>query len=74
MRSHVFFDAFHLDRLHLLIEVRNTDGAPFLEGYRGSHTAFPFRLFVFGPRSETDDAESRACPGPSPLASLLYSY
>ena len=72
MRSRVCFDAFHSDRLHILIEVRDADKAPFLEGYRGSHTAFPFPLFTFGPRSETDDAESQDCLGPPPLAGLLY--
>ena len=74
MRSRVCFDAFHLDRLNLLIEVRDDDKAPFLEGYQGSHTTFLFRLFAFGPRSETNDAESQDYPGPPPLAGLLYSY
>ena len=74
MRSRVCFDAFHLDRLNLLIEVRDDDKAPFLEGYQGSHAAFLFRLFAFGLRSETDDAKSQDYPGPPPLAGLLYSY
>ena len=74
MRSCVCFDAFHLDRLRLLIEVRDDDRAPFLKGYQGSHIAFPFCLFGFGPQLETDDAESRDCPRPPPLAGLLYSY
>ena len=74
MRTRVFFDAFHSDRLRLLIEVRDVDKAPFLGGYRGSHIVFSFHLFAFGPRSETDDAESQDCLGPSSLAGLLYSY
>ena len=74
MRSRVYFDAFHSDRLRLLIEVWDADRAPFLKEYRGSHTTFPFRLFAFGPRSEIDDAKSRDCPRPPPLAGLLYSY
>nr|CAN71210.1 hypothetical protein VITISV_031836 [Vitis vinifera] len=68
MRSLVFFDAFHLDTLRLLIEVWDADRAPFLEGYRGSHTVFSFHLFAIGPRSETDDVESRDCLGPPLLA------
>ena len=48
MRSPVCFDAFHLDKLRLLIEVRDADRASFFEGYRGSHTAFLFRLLAFG--------------------------
>ncbi|WJZ99862.1 hypothetical protein VitviT2T_018274 [Vitis vinifera] len=71
MRSRVCFDAFHSNKLHLLIEVWDADRALFLKGYRGSHIAFPFRLFTFGPRSETDDAKSRDCPGPPPLAVFL---
>ena len=74
MRSRVCFDTFHLDKLRLLIEVQDADKAPFLGGYRGSHTVFLFHLFAFGPRSETDDAESPHCPRPIPLVGLLYSY
>ena len=58
MRTRVFFDAFHSDRLRLLIEVQDADRAPFLEGYRGLHTICLFHLFAFGPRLETDDVES----------------
>ena len=49
MISRVCFDAFHSDKLHLLIEVQDADRASFLGGYRGLHIAFPFCLFAFGP-------------------------
>ena len=74
MRSCVYFDAFHSDKLRLLVKLWDDDRAPFLEGFRGQYTAFLFHLFAFGPQSETDDAKSRDCPGPPPLVGLLYSY
>ena len=67
MRSRVCFNAFRSDKLRLLIEVQDADMALFLGGYRGSHTVFPFRLFAFGSRLETDDVESRDCLGPPSL-------
>ena len=58
MRSRVYFDAVHLDKLHLLIEYGMSAGLHCFEGYRGSHISFPFSLLASGPWSETDDTKS----------------
>ena len=58
MRSHVYFDTVHSDKLCLLIEYAMSTGLHCFRGYQGSHIAFPFNLLALGPWSETDDTES----------------
>ena len=72
MRSHVCFDAFHSDRLNLLIGVRDASRAPFLEGYWDRILFFVSSLHLWSTIRDSGCRGSRMSRTPSACWFVIF--